>query len=28
MSDVTTCLNDIRYIPSNNEQNEPTQRDI
>ncbi|GJV78998.1 hypothetical protein Tco_1514868 [Tanacetum coccineum] len=25
---MVACLNDIRYIPSNNEQNEPTQRDI
>ncbi|GJV08084.1 hypothetical protein Tco_1345740 [Tanacetum coccineum] len=28
MSDMTTCLNDLRYIPLNNEQNEPTHRDI
>ncbi|GJS45401.1 protein kinase, ATP binding site-containing protein [Tanacetum coccineum] len=28
MSDMTTCLNDLSYIPLNNEQNEPTQRDI
>ncbi|GJR19175.1 RNA-directed DNA polymerase, eukaryota [Tanacetum coccineum] len=28
MSDMTTCLNDLSYIPSNNEQNEPTQGDI
>nr|GEU63560.1 hypothetical protein [Tanacetum cinerariifolium] len=28
MSDMTTCLNDLNYIPSNNEQNKPTQRDI
>nr|GEY06537.1 hypothetical protein [Tanacetum cinerariifolium] len=28
ISDMTTCLNDLRYIPLNNEQNEPTQEDI
>ncbi|GKD77250.1 hypothetical protein Tco_1339871 [Tanacetum coccineum] len=28
MSDMTACLNDLSYIPSNNKQNEPTQRDI
>ncbi|GKE14751.1 zinc finger, PHD-type containing protein, partial [Tanacetum coccineum] len=28
MSDMTACLNDLSYIPLNNEQNEPTQRDI
>nr|GEZ69600.1 hypothetical protein [Tanacetum cinerariifolium] len=28
MSDMTTCLNALSYIPPNNEQNEPTQRDI
>ncbi|GKE49533.1 reverse transcriptase domain-containing protein [Tanacetum coccineum] len=28
MSDMTACLNDISYIPLNNEQNEPTQGDI
>ncbi|GJZ50897.1 zinc finger, PHD-type containing protein [Tanacetum coccineum] len=28
MSDMTACLNDLRYIPLNNEQNEPTQGDI
>ncbi|GJZ22490.1 hypothetical protein Tco_0559529 [Tanacetum coccineum] len=28
MSDMTTCLNDLSYIPPNNEQNEPTQGDI
>ncbi|GJW39423.1 hypothetical protein Tco_0065268 [Tanacetum coccineum] len=28
MSDMTTCLNDLSYIPLNNEQNEPTQGDI
>ncbi|GJV32582.1 hypothetical protein Tco_1392982 [Tanacetum coccineum] len=28
MSDMTACLNDLSYIPPNNEQNEPTQRDI
>ncbi|GKB51515.1 hypothetical protein Tco_0902268 [Tanacetum coccineum] len=28
MSDMTACLNDLSYIPSNNEQNEPTQGDI
>ncbi|GJX33614.1 reverse transcriptase domain-containing protein [Tanacetum coccineum] len=28
MSDMTTCLNDLSYIPMNNEQNEPTQGDI
>nr|GEV45420.1 hypothetical protein [Tanacetum cinerariifolium] len=28
MSDMTVCLNDLSYIPLNNEQNEPTQRDI
>ncbi|GJY13951.1 hypothetical protein Tco_0383260 [Tanacetum coccineum] len=28
MSDMTTCLNDLSFIPSNNEQNEPTQGDI
>ncbi|GJY26378.1 hypothetical protein Tco_0401104 [Tanacetum coccineum] len=28
MSDMTVCLNDLSYIPSNNEQNEPTQGDI
>nr|GEU90529.1 hypothetical protein [Tanacetum cinerariifolium] len=28
MSDKTTCLNDLSYIPPNNEQNEPTQGDI
>nr|GEZ62791.1 hypothetical protein [Tanacetum cinerariifolium] len=27
-SDMTTCLNDLSYIPPNNEQNEPTQGDI
>nr|GEU76444.1 hypothetical protein [Tanacetum cinerariifolium] len=27
-SDMTACLNDLRYIPLNNEQNKPTQRDI
>nr|GEW03406.1 hypothetical protein [Tanacetum cinerariifolium] len=27
-SDMTACLNDLSYIPPNNEQNEPTQRDI
>ncbi|GKB73519.1 hypothetical protein Tco_0934931 [Tanacetum coccineum] len=28
MSDMTTCVNDLSYIPSNNEQNKPTQGDI
>nr|GEX65638.1 hypothetical protein [Tanacetum cinerariifolium] len=28
MSDTTACLNDISYIPPNNEQNEPTLGDI
>nr|GEX17432.1 hypothetical protein [Tanacetum cinerariifolium] len=28
MSDMTSCLNDLSYIPPNNEQNEPTQGDI
>ncbi|GJZ65854.1 zinc finger, PHD-type containing protein, partial [Tanacetum coccineum] len=28
MSDMTVCLNDLNYIPLNNEQNEPTQGDI
>ncbi|GJT97937.1 reverse transcriptase domain-containing protein [Tanacetum coccineum] len=28
MSDMTTCLNDLSYIPLNNEQNNPTQGDI
>ncbi|GJZ31968.1 reverse transcriptase domain-containing protein [Tanacetum coccineum] len=28
MSDKTTCLNDLSYIPPNNEQNKPTQGDI
>nr|GEW79625.1 hypothetical protein [Tanacetum cinerariifolium] len=28
MSDMTALLNDLSYIPSNNEHNEPTQRDI
>nr|GEU32162.1 reverse transcriptase domain-containing protein [Tanacetum cinerariifolium] len=28
MSDMTTWLNDLSYIPRNNEQNKPTQRDI
>nr|GEV84556.1 hypothetical protein [Tanacetum cinerariifolium] len=28
MSDMTTCLYDLSYIPLNNEQNEPTQGDI
>nr|GEV21995.1 hypothetical protein [Tanacetum cinerariifolium] len=28
MSDMTVCLNDLSYIPLNNEQNEPTQGDI
>nr|GFA49824.1 hypothetical protein [Tanacetum cinerariifolium] len=28
MSDMTACLNELGYIPLNNEQNEPTQRDI
>nr|GEV81723.1 hypothetical protein [Tanacetum cinerariifolium] len=28
MSDMTALLNDLRCIPSNNEHNEPTQRDI
>ncbi|GKC03639.1 hypothetical protein Tco_0995249 [Tanacetum coccineum] len=28
MSDVIACLNDLSYIPPNNEQNEPTQEDI
>nr|GEZ59349.1 ulp1 protease family, C-terminal catalytic domain-containing protein [Tanacetum cinerariifolium] len=28
MSDMTTCLNDLSYIPPYNEQNEPTQGDI
>nr|GFB53071.1 hypothetical protein [Tanacetum cinerariifolium] len=28
MSDMTTCLNELSYIPLNNEQNEPTQGDI
>ncbi|GJR17390.1 hypothetical protein Tco_0965917 [Tanacetum coccineum] len=28
MSDMTACLNDLSYIPLNNEQNEPTQGDI
>ncbi|GKE09094.1 hypothetical protein Tco_1412645 [Tanacetum coccineum] len=28
MSDMTACLNDLSYIPLNNEQNEQTQRDI
>ncbi|GJU70917.1 hypothetical protein Tco_1262322 [Tanacetum coccineum] len=28
MSDMTACLNDLSYIPLNNEQNEPTQEDI
>nr|GEW59599.1 hypothetical protein [Tanacetum cinerariifolium] len=27
ISDMTACLNDLSYIPLNNEQNEPTQRD-
>ncbi|GJU52009.1 hypothetical protein Tco_1221564 [Tanacetum coccineum] len=27
MSDMTACLNDLSYIPLNNEQNEPTQGD-
>nr|GFA36352.1 hypothetical protein [Tanacetum cinerariifolium] len=27
-SDMTACLNDLSYIPPNNEQNEPTQGDI
>ncbi|GJY62569.1 hypothetical protein Tco_0463226 [Tanacetum coccineum] len=28
MSDMTVCLNDLSYIPMNNEQNKPTQGDI
>nr|GEY86751.1 hypothetical protein [Tanacetum cinerariifolium] len=28
MSDMATCLNELSYIPLNNEQNEPTQGDI
>nr|GFD30784.1 hypothetical protein [Tanacetum cinerariifolium] len=28
MSDMTTLLNDLSYIPQDNEQNKPTQRDI
>ncbi|GKE81384.1 hypothetical protein Tco_1551384 [Tanacetum coccineum] len=28
MSDMTACLKDLIYIPSNNEQNKPTQGDI
>ncbi|GJR85819.1 ribonuclease H-like domain-containing protein, partial [Tanacetum coccineum] len=28
MGDMTACLNDLSYIPPNNEQNEPTQGDI
>nr|GEV50947.1 hypothetical protein [Tanacetum cinerariifolium] len=28
MSDTKACLNDLSYIPLNNEQNEPTQGDI
>nr|GEZ31300.1 hypothetical protein [Tanacetum cinerariifolium] len=28
MSDMTACLNELSYIPLNNEQNEPTQGDI
>ncbi|GJS37658.1 hypothetical protein Tco_0536040 [Tanacetum coccineum] len=28
MSNLTACLNDLSYIPLNNEQNEPTQGDI
>nr|GEU41391.1 hypothetical protein [Tanacetum cinerariifolium] len=28
MSDMTACLNDLSYIPPNDEQNEPTQGDI
>ncbi|GJT57916.1 hypothetical protein Tco_0992970 [Tanacetum coccineum] len=28
MSDMTACLNDLSYIPLNNEHNEPTQGDI
>ncbi|GJU19592.1 hypothetical protein Tco_1152934 [Tanacetum coccineum] len=28
MSDITACLNDLSYIPLNNEQNEPSQGDI
>ncbi|GJQ98660.1 hypothetical protein Tco_0009799 [Tanacetum coccineum] len=28
MSDMTACLNNLSYIPLNNEQNEPTQGDI
>ncbi|GKE74869.1 hypothetical protein Tco_1536910 [Tanacetum coccineum] len=28
MSNMTVCLNDLSYIPLNNKQNEPTQRDI
>nr|GEY68423.1 hypothetical protein [Tanacetum cinerariifolium] len=28
MSDMTACLNELSYIPLNNKQNEPTQRDI
>ncbi|GJY14726.1 hypothetical protein Tco_0385148 [Tanacetum coccineum] len=28
MSDMTPCLNDLSYIPPNNEQNKPTQGDI
>ncbi|GJU08356.1 hypothetical protein Tco_1124786 [Tanacetum coccineum] len=28
MSDMTACLNNLSYIPPNNEQNEPTQGDI
>ncbi|GJS11835.1 hypothetical protein Tco_0368631 [Tanacetum coccineum] len=28
MSDMTSCLNGLSYIPMNNEQNEPTQGDI
>nr|GFA56736.1 hypothetical protein [Tanacetum cinerariifolium] len=28
MSDMTMCLNELSYIPLNNEQNEPTQGDI
>nr|GEX86613.1 CLIP-associated protein [Tanacetum cinerariifolium] len=28
MSDMTACLNDLSYIPLNNEQNEPSSKDI
>nr|GEX56847.1 hypothetical protein [Tanacetum cinerariifolium] len=28
MSDMTACINDLSYIPLNNEENKPTQKDI